>query len=193
MTAQPLVLNSDYFIRPSSMEKNNFHTKNKDTVQFMLSEFQSAWNMLEALDNRRGTYFNYYMVAFSAAMGFSLNSIKEGTQEKFTLILILILCLAISIAGIFLISALVSENKANVRYRNKINYIRELFLDHNDSEEIKKYIRLEKHMGTKLFSYDPTGLCDIGNTLKMFIAIILVEVLASVVIGSVILCNLHTV
>ena len=144
---------------------------------FLMKEYETAWQMIQKIDDRRGAFARYYSILFTAVVGIAGN-ILIGTQD-------LTLQAAISISFLFFFGALAgfitikilqSERKGNVRYRQKINLIREIFLAKSKDTAIKKYLK-HKELGIKLFSNQaknqPQG---IGQTLRWIFGRIIIQI-----------------
>lgn len=180
------------------MDKKNFHIEPKDSVEFLLSEFRTAWSMLEAIDNRRGIYFNYYNVAFFSVTAFLANLLNTKQQSIFALIISFLICISFVFAGYKIINALKFENKASIRYRNKMNIIREIFLledennNINNSEKIKHYLGNRGYTGARLFTSEKIPNNEIGGALKNLICIIHIEQFISATIALFSLCLIFT-
>jgi hypothetical protein len=153
----------------------------KEEIDFLLAEFNSAWNMVRELDNRRGDFLKYYTGIVTAALAIPLGVIAASKAND------LYVCLGSSVLLIFTLLAgqtiryvLESERRANIRYRQKLNLIRELFISSSVSPEIVRYrgdISHRKGLGTLLFS-DPEQPKGSGETLPNIYTLIRLQQLA---------------
>ena len=136
------------------------------TKDFLLAEFQTSWQQVMNIDNRRGTFFNFYHVAFFGALTFTASLwSKLDTPSLATAIALSIVDLLLIFMGKAVKEILESERSANIRYRNKINLIREIFLSGTKSNKIRYYLS-QKHLGIKTYTDDKESLDSIGGTLK---------------------------
>ena len=84
---------------------------------YLLSENNNAWNMIHNIDERRAKFFQY----FQALFGILITAFFKFHYEELLIINLII--------GIGIILMLKSERRANITYRKKINFIREIFLE----------------------------------------------------------------
>jgi len=132
----------------------------------LIAEFESSWQQLFNIDTRRGVFFNYFNVAFFGVLTFTAGVWAKGTQPS--------MLTAVALSATFVLlafmaravkSILESERAANVRYRKKINLIREMFLAEDDDPRIQMYLK-QKDIGIKIFSGEGNEIDKVGGTLK---------------------------
>lgn len=136
------------------------------TKELLLVEFETSWQQLFSIDNRRGAFFNYFNVAFFAVLTFTASVWTKGTAPttwtaaalSATYILLALMAEAVR-------QVLDSERAANVRYRHKINLIREIFLSGDDDPHIQSYLK-QKEIGIKTFTGSGNEVEKTGGTLK---------------------------
>lgn len=73
----------------------------------LIAEFNSAWIMIQNIDERRGKFFQYFNLFFGAIL-------TAAIAVKSSLVLIVGI-----LAGLGTLYILWSERKANIRYRKK--------------------------------------------------------------------------
>jgi len=142
--------------------------------QFLIVEFETAWRSVLRIDDRRGIFFRYYNLIFVAVLGVSGSMLKDWgmpSVEKRVAISALLLFAALS--GQLLKQVLQSEREANIRYRKKINLIREVCLGGSQSAEIQEYLR-HKELGIKLL-VDADQPAGDGTTLRSIYLLINLE------------------
>ena len=138
----------------------------EETKDFLLAEYESSWRQVLNIDTRRGTFFNYYNLAFFAVLAFTANLLsRSGAPSLPTAVLLTIVYVLLILMGTAVVGILESERAANVRYRNKINLIRQLFLEHLDDPDILFYMQ-QKDIGIKTFSKDRESIDKVGRTLR---------------------------
>ena len=163
--------------------------------EFLLAEFNKAWDQLFHIDNRRGLFSRYFTVLFIAVVGISAKSVLDSEQVSILLATSLSIIFGFTIvAANTTISILKSERAANCRYRAKINLIREMFLVDSDDEGIKdKYLNKENEkIGIKLFTGVEQTSGD-GGTLKGIYKLIRLESAALyILIAAVWICHFYS-
>jgi len=151
---------------------------------FLLEEYKASWKMILAIDERRGKFVQYYSAVVIAVLAFCANLLKDKNLfdkacplDSSTVRIINCLALLTIVAGFAVIWMLIAERCANIRYRKKVNLIRELILEGTDFSG-DKYLGNEAYedLGVKKFSGKPCiqPKC-IGKTLKGVFAFILIE------------------
>lgn len=155
------------------------------TKDFLIAELETAWSQVIGIDNRRGLFANFYNVGFLAVLAFVANLWSKGDPVTITTMILLttVLLFAYLLADT-VIGILESEREANVRYRKKINLIRELFLSDTSDPKILFYME-RKELGIKDFSTDSESIDKIGGTLKGIFRMIELEKRALIVLGPV--------
>lgn len=132
----------------------------------LLLEFESSWQQVFSIDNRRGVFFNYFNVAFFGVLTFTAGVWSKAGAPTLPAALALT---ATFILLIFMSRAVVeileSERDANVRYRKKINLIREMLLAHLADPKIQYYLE-QKQIGIKTFTAERDAIDPVGRTLK---------------------------
>ena len=145
--------------------------KSSDTLDeaakdLLLCEFETSWQQVFSIDNRRGIYFNYFNVAFFGVLTFTASvwskpgapSLPAALALTTTFILLVFMSRAV-------VEILESERDANVRYRKKINLIREMLLAHLTDPKVKYYLE-QKQIGIKTFTSERDAIDAVGRTLK---------------------------
>ena len=134
---------------------------------FFIAEFNKAWDMVLAIDSRRGTFSRYFNILFLAVLAVSTNILVN--IEKLNIITCVGMTLVFAftcLAGNSTKSILESERAANIRYRKKVNLIREVFIGKSEEEIIKWYLS-HKEIGIKLLSQESDQPEGIGRTLVL--------------------------
>lgn len=134
--------------------------------ELLLLEFETSWQQVFSIDNRRGIFFNYFNVAFFGVLTFTASvwskagapTLPAALALTATFILLIFMSRAV-------IEILESERDANVRYRKKINLIREMLLSHLPDLKIKYYLE-QKQIGVKTFTSEKDAIDPVGRTLK---------------------------
>lgn len=138
-----------------------------NATSFLLAEYKASFDMIINIDNRRGVFLHYYAILFGATATVSgaLFGRMGVDMETYTKISLVVLYLATALTGGAIICVILSERRANVRYRARINQIRQLLLKDDDPASIgETYLRSEQH--------SPKGL---GRTLKFVIPVIAMQ------------------
>ena len=136
-----------------------------NSKEFLIKEFETSWQQLFHIDNRRGTYSSYFNVAFFGVLAFTVKEWMDTSQiTPLSALCLTIAYSLLAIMGEIVVQILESERAANVRYRTKINFIRELFLSEDDDEKVKSYLNL-KDIGIKTYSGPGDKIEKIGGTL----------------------------
>ena len=140
--------------------------ENQQTYAFFLSEFETAFDFIKAIDDRRLRFVEFIITINVLLAGGVIGLAK--IDSKFTLSdsltglaasAILTACTAL------IINMLRSERDANLRYRRKINYIRGVFLEGRKEESITKYLIEHRALGTPTPRTE--DLSKTGRTLKL--------------------------
>ena len=149
---------------------------------FLLAEFNTAWEMIYKIDDRRGTFTKFFTFLFLAVLGVVAEILSKASPINLLICILCTLLLLMSVAvGQIIIKVLKSERKANKRYRKKINLIREMFLSDSSNDKIIEYIT-KKDIGIKLYKNKEDRPQGDGETLtqiytfigyKQFIFIVL--------------------
>lgn len=151
-----------------------------DHKDFLLAEFNKAWDMVLAIDTRRGIFSRYYNIFFTAILVVSTNIIVNIDKLNISICIGLTLIFVFTyLVGDVTKGILESERGANIRYRKKINLIREIFLGSSEEEIIKDYLS-HTELGIKLLSqenYQPEGA---GRTLLGIYKLIFIQKLVLV-------------
>ncbi len=147
--------------------------------QFLIVEYQQAWQVISAVDERRVKIlqsFSTLVVAAIGAVGFLISD--KGPlplSRAFEASGILAFTLLIGVAAMTILCA---ERKANIRYRKKVNLIRHAFLGASTDPVIQAYLT-RKDLGIKVpGDAEPEGL---GSTLRRIFLFIGVELVGLVI------------
>lgn len=154
------------------------------TKDLLLAEFETSWRQLFNIDSRRGIFFNYFNLAFFAVLTFTAGVWVKGTAPT--------MLAAVALSATYLLLAmmaqairavLLSEREANVRYRKKINLIREIFLAESSDPRIQKYLT-RKDIGIKTDSGAGNEIDRIGGTLKPIFFMLRIQQAALAVLAA---------
>jgi hypothetical protein len=163
----------------------------RQEVDTLLLEAETSWQQLFNIDNRRGRYF----LAFAAT--FFLTGLVATSLLAFTSVVTPLIAVAITVVllghaffGYYLKGVYESERAANVRYRTKINLIRELLLSKSPDPEIQMYLT-KKELGIKTYSGSGNEIDKLGGTLKQMYALIFVLQVADVTLGLIFWAHLY--
>ncbi|SDA16539.1 hypothetical protein SAMN05216315_10814 [Nitrosospira sp. Nsp18] len=157
--------------------------KDEHTKDFLIAEYESSWQQVLNIDTRRGTFSNYYNLGFLGVLAFIVNFWSRPNPITWTTMVLITAVLVFSyLIANAVIRILESERKANVRYRKKINLIRENFLSDMTDPNILHYMQ-RKELGIKDFSNDEKTIDAVGGTLKYIYKMINLQKWALVLIG----------
>lgn len=132
---------------------------------FLIAEFNKAWDMVLAIDSRRGIFSRYYNILFLAVLAVSTNILVKIDEINIaTCIGLSLVFMFTYLAGSITKGILESERSANIRYRKKINLIREIFLSSSEDEAIKEYLS-HSELGIKILSQESDQPEGAGRTL----------------------------
>jgi len=147
---------------------------------FLIAEFNKAWDMVLAIDSRRGVFSRYYNILFLAVLAVSTNVlVKIDELNTATSIGLSLIFIFTYLAGDVTKGILESERAANIRYRKKINLIREMLLGASEEEVIKEYLS-HSELGIKLLSQESDQPEGVGRTLVGIYRLILIQKIALV-------------
>jgi hypothetical protein len=147
-------------------------------VSFLLAEFTTAWDMVLAIDNRRSVFARYYTVLFVGVVAVISSFFLRLSSVDLLVCVGATLMLAFTIvAGVTVRKILESERGANIRYRRKVNLIREMFLAESKNPNIRKYLS-HKELGILLLSQEKLQPEGVGRTLKFIYRAILMQQIA---------------
>jgi cation transport regulator ChaB len=141
------------------------HQMTDHQKDFLLAEFNTAWDMVLRIDERRGVFARYYTVLFVAVLTIGTNALPGlQSHDLPTYVGLTAIFVFTFVAGIVTELILRSERWANVRYRTKINLIREVFLGSTEHPGIVEYLK-HPELGILLHTKhkQPEGL---GRTLR---------------------------
>lgn len=148
---------------------------------FLVAEFNTAWDMILAIDSRRGIFSRYYNILFIAVLAVSTNVLINAKEIDF------LACFGLTLVFVFTFLAgsvtkgiLESERSGNIRYRKKINLIREVFLSRSEDPLIKEYLS-HSELGIKLLSQENQQPEGVGSTLVGIYRLIAIQKYAMVV------------
>ena len=168
-------------------EKKNFKNNPKNELtpkeeKFFYLEFEKAWDMVFLLDERRIKIIQFYSVVFAVIIGFVANLMANHSKngDDFSIIAGITILFAGLLIGFSSILFLNSERKANLRYRNKINLIRGIFLKNSNSNLVHDYLS-HKKLGIIIMgdTSQPKGW---GRTLSKVVWIVCAEIFVQFVI-----------
>jgi len=159
---------------------------------FLISEFNTAWDMILAIDSRRGTFSRYYNILFLAVLSVSTNILVNIEKLNFVICVGLTVVFAFTyLVGNTTKGVLESERAANVRYRKKVNLIREIFLGKSEEEIIKHYLS-HTELGIKLLSQESEQPEGISRTLDSIYQLIFIQKVALIICAIGLWCYYFT-
>lgn len=151
-----------------------------NTTSFLLAEYKASFDMIISIENRRGIFLHYYAIVFGATATVSgaLFGKMESTMPVPTKLSLAALFLATAFTGVAIVGVLLSERRGNLRYKARLNHIRQLLLKDNEPSSVgEMYLAREQH--------NPGGL---GRTLKFVIPVIatqaIVAAIAAIVLAT---------
>ena len=158
----------------------------RQTIEALVLEAETSWQQLFHIDNRRGAYFLSFNATFCFLAAGAVALIAFTPKVSPLLALAATVVLGSHIAfGHYLIGAYESERAANVRYRQKINLIREILLSKAPEPEIQDYLK-RKEIGIKTFTGAGNEIDRLGGTLKQMYMLIRVQQVASSVLAAIV-------
>lgn len=145
------------------IEERNALESSGRTKDFLLAEYKWSTDMVVHIDNRRATFLNYYAVIFTAAVSIAVGVLARDVHPLpfYAKVALAVLFGSTACVGLGVVGVLRSERAANVRYRKRINMIRELMCAKENDLDIDRYLAAEKH--------EPSGR---GQTLGIIFKII---------------------
>ena len=150
----------------------------RQTIDTLLMESETSWQQLFNIDNRRGAYFLCFATTFFLVGASAVALLALAPRVTPGLALAATIVLASHIAfGHYLIGVYESERAANVRYRKKINLIREILLSKAPEAEIQDYLN-KKEIGIKTFTGSGNEIEKLGGTLTQMYALIKAQQIA---------------
>ncbi|MHC4561803.1 MAG: RipA family octameric membrane protein [Planctomycetota bacterium] len=162
--------------------------------EFLLEEYKTAWQTIMNIDERRAKFMKYYSFIFLGIMSVVLTHFQKlqddvGLWGRIGMTSLLGCGVVV---GVAVMMVLRSERDANIRYRKKVNLVREAFLklmapeDPADVNVIAKYLE-HKDLGIKTFDgvHQPAGL---GRTLKPVFFFIVVQICCLCAAGAYVWC-----
>lgn len=141
----------------------------------LIEEYKTAWQMILNIDERRGKFIHYFSFVFIGVIGVVVNLLKDinlfdevSTLCPSQVVMVNVLLFVATIVGLTVIYMLIAERAANIRYRKKVNLMRELLYKATDIPKDEYLDRNRKDsvdLGIKTFHNDkqPKG---IGKTLR---------------------------
>lgn len=143
---------------------------------FLIAEYNAAWAMVRSIDERRGTFARYYAILFGGSLSVvsAIFASQPSPSYAVTAALNLILITTAAAGGV-IIYVLLSERSANIRYRQRANKIRQVFLSDSTDGKIEQYLNKEVH--------DPRG---VGRTLPGIFFLIAIQI----AVGLIFACGL---
>jgi hypothetical protein len=140
--------------------------KEHQAYDFLLAEFETAFEFIKAIDDRRIRFVEFIITINVLLAGGVIGLAKIG--DKFThsdALTGLASSAVLTACTALIINMLRSERDANLRYRRKINYIRGVFLDPLNDERIINYLIEHRTLGTPTDKTEE--LSKTGRTLKL--------------------------
>lgn len=147
-----------------------------DERAFLIAEFEQAWAMVLSIDDRRFRFVEYYSAVFTAILTAASALVSwHGTVDASTATPLSALLLIGVLVGLTFVGMLKSERTANIRYRKKINLLREMFLKDSGAELIQDYVVNHEDLGIKLFT-DKEQPSGVGSTLTGVFRFLYIEI-----------------
>jgi hypothetical protein len=135
---------------------------------FLIAEFETAWAHLRAIDDRRFSVVQFFVGLNAAILAVAGALTSWGVARHGDWVLPLaawIAAAAVSLIARALWVILLSERAATVRYRNKVNLLREILTDEWRSREpTSRYFTEGDATGIRFF--EGTRLGRVGGTLE---------------------------
>jgi hypothetical protein len=152
-------------------------------VRILVAEFETSWQQLFMIDNRRGAYFLCYSVVFAILLTSAILALTLLPPPSLSSALAMSVAFAThALFGRALIGVYESERAANVRYRKKINLIREILLKDSNNADIEFYLQ-QKEIGIKSFTGSGNEIDPLGGTLAVMYQFIRVQQVAAVLVA----------
>ncbi len=147
--------------------------------EFLLKEFDQAWSMILAIDERRFKFIEYYSAIFAGVVAVAASFVANSEKvSAVSAAVVTILFAMVVIIGFSFLHMLSAERRANIRYRKKVNLIRGLMLGEAVDPKIREYLS-HKELGIKtLEDGQPVG---IGSTLRGVLGFLYLEIAVLVV------------
>lgn len=146
----------------------------------LIEEYKTAWQMILNIDERRGKFIHYFSFVFIGVIGVVVNLLKDinlfdevSTLCSSQVVMVNVLFFVATIVGLTVIYMLIAERAANIRYRKKVNLMRELLTENTDLSG-NKYLehKWSEDLGIITLSIRPRG---VGKTLCGAFWLIVIE------------------
>ena len=139
---------------------------------FLLAEFSTAWSMIIALDDRRMKFVEFHAGLATLILAGASALVTWRKEVDVAVAIPLSGMLAVGVVATYAVRRMLhAERKANVRYRNKINLIRQTFLATSADPSIKAYLT-RSEFGIRT---DEIAAKDKGSTLNGVLVFLYVE------------------
>ena len=123
----------------------------QSTVEFLRAEYDTAWAHIRGIDDRRLKFVEFY-ISLNAVLATVIATVvtrSKGSMFTFgNFVLVLIGGIIVAGSGITIFSMLRSERAANIRFRRRVNYIREIFLEGSKDDRIREYLNRHAELNT---------------------------------------------
>lgn len=120
-----------------------------DEKDYLLVEYKASWEAIQNIDNRRDRFASYFALLYGGVTSVVVTVLTQQSPpaQSATLVRagVIVLVLATVIAGVAILGILRSERDANVRYRQRVNRIREVFLSGDTDPRVAAYFATEHH------------------------------------------------
>ena len=153
-----------------------------DEKEFLLTEYRASWDTIQNIDNRRDRFVSYYALLYGGVTSViaALLNAPGMLQARGVRIGIIVLILATAMVGVTIIGILWSERDANIRYRERVNWIRKIFLSGATlPSEVAKYFEEER-------KHDPHGL---GRTLRWVFTMLVIQIVIALLAALAVACD----
>jgi len=158
---------------------------NENERNFLISEFETSWQMILAFDKRRFlTIYSYtvLLILLTTVIFFS----KSNT-------LTITLAIIGEVAGFTYVMILKRERDANERYRNKINALRKIFLANSENEGIQEYLSHSEYGiivgGGQIVPFRFRDIFKLSKTLHAVYLLLFLEMIMFLVIALAMIRN----
>lgn len=145
--------------------------RNSFEYEFVIAEYNSAWAIIISIDERRHLIAQIQVGIVSAVFAIIAIIIQNSTKlSVFICSIVTIVVFGAMLGNLICERILLSERKANIRYRKKVNLIRETILINSKNNQIKSYFNDHKELGI-IGTSDPQPH-GIGSTLGSILKIL---------------------
>jgi hypothetical protein len=123
----------------------------QSTAEFLRVEYDTAWAHIRGIDDRRLKFVEFYISLNTILATVIATVVTRSRGSMFTFgnfVLVLIGGIIVVGSGITILGMLRSERAANLRFRRRVNYIREIFLEGSKDDRIREYLNRHAELNT---------------------------------------------